>query len=829
MRALSRGVVVGVAILFATPVIGYAQSVTAMWDPNPPTDLVLNYEVCVGTTSLSCNFRNTSVPATQSSYTFLPSAGVLYRVAVRAVNAVGAGSYSPEVLVSVPALGTLSNRTSTVNAAISPVTIAATDPDGSPLTFSHTGLPFGLTLNQSTGVISGTPTSTGTYTVTIFVTDGLATASAAFVWTISTASTDTTAPALSITSHTNGQSVTTSSITLSGTATDSGAGNNGIASVTVNGAAATGGTATGSNTANWSRSVSLNTGANTITVVATDTVGNSRTSTITITRTTADTTTPTLSITSHTNGQTVTTPNITVSGTATDSGRGGSGITGVTVNGTAATGGTASGNGTANWSRALTLAPGANTITAVATDGAGNNRTVTITITYSAPAVVSAVSVGPSSGSGATQTFALQYTDSNGATDLSTAWVWFNATFGATSNNSCMLQYNRATGAVLLLNDGQAWMTGTIGSGTTLQNSQCAVNLAGSSASASGTTLTLNLAMTFKPAYAGTKNVYMYAANGSNVNSGWQTRGTWTVPGSAAAGVTADSASPNAGSGATQTFALQYSDSAGATDLLTTWVWFNATFASTSTNTCMLQYNRASNTILLLNDASTVWTPGTLGSASTLQNAQCAINLAGSSVTLSGNTLTLNLATTFKSAFAGAKNIYMYAANGFNVNSGWQTRGTWTVPGAGVATVTADSATPNTGAGASQVFALQYSDTLGATDLATTWVWFNASFASTSTNSCMLFYNRATSTLYLLNDGQSWLPGTLGTAATLQNSQCAVNLAGSSVTISGNTLTLNLAMSFKPAYAGAKSIYMYGANAANVNSGWQTRGTWTAQ
>jgi uncharacterized membrane protein len=816
-----------VTVLVATPVLSYGQTVTAMWDPNPASQLVQTYDVCVGTTSMSCNFTNASVTAPSTSYTFLPNAGVLYRVAVRAVSAAGAGAYSPEVLVSVPALSALANRTSTVNTAISPVTISATDPDGSPLSYTHTGLPFGLTLNQSTGVISGTPTSTGTYNVTIFVTDGLATAAAAFVWTIQTQSTDTVPPTLSITSHTNGQTVTTSSITLSGTATDSGTGNSGIQSVTVNGAAATGGTATGSNTANWSRSVSLATGANTLTVVATDGVGNVRTSTITITRATADTAPPTLTITSHTNGQTVTTGNITLSGTATDSGTGGSGITGVTVNGTA-TGATATGNGTANWSRALTLTPGANTITVVATDGAGNNRSVTITVTYNAPAVVSAVSIGPSSGSGAAQTFALQYTDTRGATDLSTAWVWFNATFASTSTNSCMLQYNRAASAVWLLNDGQTWMSGTLGSGATLQNSQCAVSLAGSSATLSGTTLTLNLAMTFKPGYAGTKNVYMYAANGSNVNSGWQTRGTWTVPGSTAAAVTADSATPNAGSGATQTFSLQYSDTVGATDLLTTWVWFNATFASTSTSTCLAQYNRASNTLLLLNDASTIWMPGTLGSTSTLQNSQCAINLAGSSVTLSGTTLTLNLATTFKSAYAGAKNIYMYAANGFNVNSGWQTRGTWTVPGAGVATVTADSATPNAGSGATQLFALNYSDTLGASDLATTWVWFNATFAATSTNSCLLFYNQTTSMLYMLNDGQTWMTGRLGGEGYLQNSQCAVNLPSSFASISGNTLTLNLAMTFKPAYAGAKNIYMYGANGANVNSGWQTRGTWTA-
>ena len=366
------------------PAIAYGQSISAVWDPNPPQDGVTSYEVCVSTTPLSCNVRRANVPAGEARYDFVPTPGVLYRVAVRAVNDAAAGQFSPEVVASIPSLAQPANQTSTANVAISPLSLSASDPDGSALQFTHSGLPFGLSLNSGTGVITGIPTSPGTFNVTVFVSDLLETTSRSFVWTVQPGGgTDTTAPALSVSSHTSGQTVATSSITLAGTASDSGRGGSGITGVTVNGASAPGGTATDSNTASWSLSVPLATGSNTLTVVATDGAANARTTTLTINRTApADTTAPTLSITSHSPGQTVNTSSITLSGTATDSGSGGSGITSVTVNGSSASGGTASGTATANWSRSVPLTIGANPVTVVATDGAGNQRTFTLTINW---------------------------------------------------------------------------------------------------------------------------------------------------------------------------------------------------------------------------------------------------------------------------------------------------------------------------------------------------------------------------------------------------------------------------------------------------------------
>jgi Putative Ig domain len=71
--------------------------------------------------------------------------------------------------------------------------IQASGSAGYPLGYTAAGLPPGLSANYSTGLISGSPTSTGTYQVTLYASDITgASASASFTWTI-TGSGDTVA------------------------------------------------------------------------------------------------------------------------------------------------------------------------------------------------------------------------------------------------------------------------------------------------------------------------------------------------------------------------------------------------------------------------------------------------------------------------------------------------------------------------------------------------------------------------------------------------------------------------------------------------------------
>jgi YVTN family beta-propeller protein len=72
--------------------------------------------------------------------------------------------------------------------------LAATDPNGDELGYGASGLPTGLTINATTGLISGTPTAVGNFNVVVAASDGINTATQSFQWTISDPSPLTVTP-----------------------------------------------------------------------------------------------------------------------------------------------------------------------------------------------------------------------------------------------------------------------------------------------------------------------------------------------------------------------------------------------------------------------------------------------------------------------------------------------------------------------------------------------------------------------------------------------------------------------------------------------------------
>jgi hypothetical protein len=185
---------------------------------------------------------------------------------------------------------------------------------------------------------------------------------------------DTTRPAVTITSPTSNSTttVTTSPMSIGGTASDN------VAVTQVSWSNSRGGSGTASGTTSWNvSSVALQSGSNVLTVTARDAAGNTRTDTLTVTYN-PDTTAPTISILTPTTQTTFSTTAATLSlaGTAADA----VGVTGVSW--TNNRGGSGNASGTTIWTiSSIALQTGANVLTVTARDAVGNTRTDVLTVT----------------------------------------------------------------------------------------------------------------------------------------------------------------------------------------------------------------------------------------------------------------------------------------------------------------------------------------------------------------------------------------------------------------------------------------------------------------
>ncbi|HIJ88619.1 MAG TPA: hypothetical protein HPP97_13230 [Desulfuromonadales bacterium] len=202
-------------------------------------------------------------------------------------------------------------------------------------------------------------------------------------------------------------------------------------------------TAPAASAAGWTASapatVTAVAGANTFYAWARDAAGNvslSKIASVTITSTTADTTKPTLTISSLANGAFTNVATLNVSGNASDTG----GLLSVTVNGQAVT---IAADG--SFSHAVTLTAGANIITTIATDIAGNQQTDTRTISFDPTAPVLTITA-PADNSTTTQSF---MTVTGTISETSTVTISINNSSpqsAASTGNSFSASVNLVTG-----------------------------------------------------------------------------------------------------------------------------------------------------------------------------------------------------------------------------------------------------------------------------------------------------------------------------------------------------------------------------------------------
>ena len=117
------------------------------------------------------------------SYTSAGTSSVTVTVSDGTLSASTSFTWSVTNVDRAPVLTPIGNITTVTGAAVA-VQMTATDPDNDTITYGASGLPPGVSLNVTTGLISGTPTTAGSYPVTAVALDSSQSGVSAFTWTI---------------------------------------------------------------------------------------------------------------------------------------------------------------------------------------------------------------------------------------------------------------------------------------------------------------------------------------------------------------------------------------------------------------------------------------------------------------------------------------------------------------------------------------------------------------------------------------------------------------------------------------------------------------------
>src|SRR6202041_2377360 len=170
-------------IALAAPVI------TSATTANGTVGTAFSYQITATNTPTS--FGATGLPAglsvssTSGIISGTPAAAGTSTVTLSATNASGAGhaTLMLTIAVAAPVITSATTANGTVGTAFS-YQITATN---TPTSFGATGLPAGLSVSSTSGIISGTPTAAGTSTVTLSAMNGSGTGNATLTLTIAVA------------------------------------------------------------------------------------------------------------------------------------------------------------------------------------------------------------------------------------------------------------------------------------------------------------------------------------------------------------------------------------------------------------------------------------------------------------------------------------------------------------------------------------------------------------------------------------------------------------------------------------------------------------------
>jgi hypothetical protein len=276
----------------------------------------------------------------------------------------------------------------------------------------------------------------------------------------------------------------------------------------------------------------------------------------------------------------------------------------------------------------------------------------------------------------ATREFAVPYTDADG--DLHHVYLQVGS---ATGGLQCL--YNVASRKLYLRDDtNQNWLGGFApGTARIISNSRGSLNCAATTVEniAGGVRVRWNLRAT--TAFPGaTQPVMGFARDRVGLRAGWTRLGTWTIN-HPPQNVSVSPFASESAAGAAKAFTTVYRDPNGSGHIA--YVIFHVGDPQSVAGALRGYYNVPQNKLYLLNDAGTQYQGGFApGSSNVISNAQGSLDCAATSVSASGNTLTVNWSLTPALRWANTQHDqWLFAIDRAGARAPWAQMGRWSITG----------------------------------------------------------------------------------------------------------------------------------------------------
>lgn len=136
---------------------------------------------------------------------------------------------------------------------------------------------------------------------------------------------------------------------------------------------------------------------------------------------------------------------------------------------------------------------------------------------------------------------------------------------------------------------------------------------------------------------------------------------------------------------------------------------------------------------------------------------------------------------------------------------------------------------PDNGRGSAQIFRLEAHALSGTLD----WAQFILNETLSPTNACLVYFDPSSNQIFLSGDdsqasANTWVGSTVlgSSGTTISNSQCSVDGANSSSTVTATSAAVNLSVTFPSGWAGNKAIYMSAGDSGGNVAQWPYLGYW---